>query len=344
MQITPYDPSLREAVLAFAEEYGLVWGTDRDLFLWKYERPLPAACPSGIPRLWVVRDGDRVAATFGNQPLRFVYRGTEWTGGVAVDAHVRADLRGQGIGKKFLALFAEACPLRLMLHSTPVAHNLYLKLGYAAIPNMEVLTRMVPSPRTAWRAVRWALGRERAGGRPQPLPPAAPRMAACLQDCRREPGEDREGLDRFIAQSRRRYEFAVVRDWEFLLWRYREHPHGGGELFSIRDARGRLRALFGLAWKRMHGMDALTLTDLFAGDEDGAVAAGVIASLPRMARVVGADLVSFAGMPSDLRALVARYPRRRSRLCSVWLPREAIEPPPHYDRWYVTGADSDYIG
>ncbi len=335
---------MREAVLSFAAEYGLVWGTDRELFLWKYERRLPDCCPAGIPRMWVVRSGDEVAGIFGNQPLRFLYREREWAGGVAVDAHVRSDLRGKGIGKGFLSRFADACPLRLMLHSTEVAHNLYLKLGYTPIPNMEVMTRMRFSASTSLRTVRWALGREKEQDRPRPLPPLAPRIAACLDGCRREPGEDPAGLNRFITACRSRYEFSVVRDWDLLVWRYREHPYGGGELFSVRSGGGQLGALFGLAWKRMHGMDALVLADLYTTRGDAGTAAAVVAALPAMARVAGADLISFAGMPADLRSLVARYPRRRTRLCSVWLPRQALEPSPHFDAWYVTGGDSDYIG
>lgn len=93
----------------------------------------------------------------------------------------------------------------------------------------------------------------------------------------------------------------------------------------------------------MQGLDALLLGDLFVAEGADQLARSIVAPLPAMARCVGADLISFAGTPHVLKEMVGGFRRRRTRLCSVWIPPELTTPVPDFDRWYLAGSDSDYI-
>ena len=340
LEIEVYKPEMQPATLAFARDYGLIWGTEPALFAWKYEHPLPDVCPSDIPRLWVVTEGQRVRGTLGTQPVTVVYRGERRPAAFAVDLHLHADLRGRGIGKALLREFRDACSFHLMAFATDLAHSIYLRKGYTEIKGFESFSTIRPTPRTAIRLLAGRPGRKAA--RARPLSALANRLAATLPGCVAEMEGNPEGLNDFLERCQLSYEFATVRDWETLRWRYLEHPFGAGAVFSL-VKEGRREVVFALAWRRIRNLHALALCDLYYEKECEHSAVRIVEALPNLARVAGAHAYTTVALPIRIKRLVSGFRRHRPHLFSVWIENADTEVLPDFANWYVTGGDSDFI-
>ena len=88
--------------------------------------------------------------------------------------------------------------------------------------------------------------------------------------------------------------------------------------------------------------DALVLADLLTAASDDPVGRRIIHSLPRMAAAVDADLYAAVNLAADLKRL-APIGLSREKSCAIALPPADLEPPPRFDRWYLTAADGDFI-
>jgi hypothetical protein len=341
VRIEVYEPGMRPGILEFARDYGLIWGTEPALFSWKYERTLPAVCPSGIPRLWVLKKGQRVLGMLGTQPVTVVYRAERRSAAYAVDFHVHPELRGRGLGAALLQRFRDTCSFHLMAFATDLAHRIYLRKGYTEIPGLESFSNIRPTARTATRLLAGRLGRKTA--RPQSLSFLAQRLAAAMPGCVTETGDDPDALDDFLERCQLSYEFATVRDWETLRWRYLEHPFGAGAVFSQRRESGRREVVFALAWRRMRGLHALALCDLYFEKDSEDSAAGVVEALPRLAKIAGADFYTTVALPVRIKRLIADSRKRTPRLFSVWIEDADPKVFSDFTNWYVMGGDSDFI-
>jgi len=341
LKIEVYEPGLRSATLEFARDYGLIWGTEPALFAWKYERPLPDVCPSGISRLWVVTDGQRVRGTVGTQPVTVVYRGKRRPAAFLFDLHLDADLRGRGIGRAMLNEFRDSCSFRLGAFARNLSHSILLRRGYAEIKGFESFTSLRPTPRTATRLLAERLGRKKA--RPRPLSALANRLADTIPGCVAETGDDPDTLNNFLERCQLSYEFATVRDWETLRWRYLEHPFGAGAVFSQVGESGRREVVFALAWRRIRNLHVLALCDMYYEKACEHSAVRVTRALPRLARVAGAHACTIVALPDRIKRLAGSYWRRSPHRLSVCIEDADTEVLPDFANWYVTGGDSDYI-
>lgn len=343
MEIVSYRTDLRDHVINFAKEYGLLWGNDPAVFRWKYERPLPksvSASPS--TRLWLLLNENRVLGMLGVLPITVSYLGTERPAVVAMDVHVHPEMRGQGMGKRLLETFERSCDFRLMLFSTELAHSIYLRRGYRNIGGPASFVWALRTMRTAVHFAASKLFRIGVSS-PPPLSSLSSAIAEQIPGCQPEKGNNCREVNDFLTTCRRRYQFAVVRDWETLHWHYHEHPTRAGQLFSIRDQRGHIRCLFALAWKKFHRLNCLLLADIYTPPNNSEISRLVIDKLPVMARVARADLYSVVATSDDLTGMLSGFDRRRVCRSSVWLPKE-IQNECDPARWYISAGDSDYFG
>ena len=232
-------------------------GERRELASWRwaYERN-----PAGR-RAWAAFDGARVVAHYAALPARAVLRGRPASVARVVDSFARPEARGAGAGGAFArtarAFFAE--------HGG--AHDA-LCYGW-------------PVER-AWRVGARHLGYE------------AVRTQAALvfppDDGARDQA-DVERLECFDEQAlwlfercAPRFSCAVVRDAQWLTWRYLEPPNGAAECLGVRDERGVLRGLAVLARARLAGRDLDLLVDWLVPEEEPEVGRALVGAARARAR------------------------------------------------------------
>jgi hypothetical protein len=171
----------------------------------------------------------------------------------------------------------------------------------------------------------------------------ANRLAAIIPGCVAETGDDPDTLNDFLERCQLSYEFATMRDWETLRWRYLEHPFGAGAVFSQVGESGRPEVVFALAWRRIRNLHTLALCDLYFEKVGEHSAARIIQALPHLARVAGAHAYTIVALPVRIKRLVGSYWRRTPHRLSVLIEDADAEVLPDFANWYVTAGDSDYI-
>lgn len=256
-----YKPSLRPSVLALAgrEEAG------ERIWEWQFEDN-----PRGLPfRPVVLRDSasGQVVGFNGVMPVRVHYRGSPMTGCWSCDFHVRADVRGQGIGRQVKETLHGRYDLLMTFGVSASAARVLPRVGWQPSDQVRSYRRLYrPGRRGDWlrmaaqtlnRAVHWLTRRRKEAKsltikRTSKLPPAG-----VVDD-----------LWHRVCQG---YEKIVCRDYTYLDWRYQRCPVGRYRFILIYD-QSELRAI---AVYRHEG-SVSRLVDLLAARDDEEVRGTVI--------------------------------------------------------------------
>ena len=307
-EVVPYAPMHRPRLYALMQD---VWGSymPEEEFEWWYERN---PVRSGTISLAVL--GDRVAGMLAMSYARMRLDGREALAAFAIDGATHPDFRGQGI---FQALelenerrAAEIGAEVAVGFTNPMAGPILVgRVGWADVRRLRLWARVL-RPLAVLR---------RRGAPGEALQPRPARGGV-------EPferfGSEAEDVVRTAAAD---YPDHVVRDIDYLNWRYAESPRGYRCLGAFRD--GRLGAFAVLGHKVHGGISAAYVADLVApsaraarlllrrcvaearGGADAViglpgrnvsafVAAGFVPT-PQTIRLIGKPLAEHAHLPTD---------------------------------------------
>lgn len=227
IQVVTYDPKWRDQILGLMDEVPykkLIWE-------WQFERPgIVAACP-GI----VALEGERVVGFNGVMPVTVCSQGVERPAAWSCDFYIHPDYRGQGIGKRIKAALIEQGP------------DLIMSLGVSS-QAAAVLSRM------GWKQSDQVTNYRRFKGRSHRA-----RGLALLQLLNRLSGgwyRPWKGQIEWLAQlpgkselNQLWFEMAEVpmmlvkRDWDYMHWKYEQHPNAGYQFLAATDRNGNLSGL-----------------------------------------------------------------------------------------------------
>ncbi len=343
MEVKPFSEDQVGPVMDFAaratQHFTFNWVEREELLRWKYMEQTASLPGQSIPA-WTVSDGDTVRGFLGSVVSDFRAQGQETTGAAAMDLYLEEATRGRGAIQELMRLYEQCAHVKLMLISTPKAHGIYIHRGYSEITGLRVRS-------ASWGLVGLARRlRKHVGSAPQA--DAGEKVARLRDWLTVQPGvgllreEDRPEIDAFVRVAQSRYDLASLRDTNWLLWKYRHHPDGHGDVFVLRDQAGP-RAVFAFAWRQVKGPPQLALGDLFFRDPGDREALEQVARhARRLVRLTGAYSLTWIDCGSPFTDLLQKQARTRSHapLCSLLLG-DSKQPEP--DHQYISAGDGDYL-
>jgi GNAT superfamily N-acetyltransferase len=321
VQVVPYEPALRPGLYALMHK---VWGfyMPEQEFEWWYERnPVRAGTIS------LAVDGRRVAGMLAMSYARMRLDGREVLAAFAIDGATDPDYRGQGIfstlelenERRAAAAGAEVAVGFTNYQAGPVMVG---RLGWSWLRRIRVWARVLrPLALVRRRSTAGGLGSGEDGGAVQVLDRFGPEV------------------DDVVCAAEARYPDHVVRDADYLNWRYAESPRGYRCLGIVRD--GRIAAFAVLGHKLRDGISAAYVAELVAPEH-----ADARALLRRCVSETrgGADAVlAFPGPQSRVFLGAGFLPTlQRIRLIGKPLAPSARLPAEGQD-WYFTPGDTDFF-
>lgn len=157
-------------------------------------------------------------------------------------------------------------------------------------------------------------------------------------------GDHRERLDAWWRAQAPRHPFAIVRDADWLVWRFDACPWLPHRRFLLRDTAGRLRGWFATR-SQWQGLPMLAVSDLLIDPDDGAAMAAILRHATRLASETGHGRVELwlpDSHPTFRHALAAGF-RTQPGCCVMVLQvrTDAISRVAAREACYYTIADSD---
>jgi GNAT superfamily N-acetyltransferase len=303
---------------------------------------------SSIVRL--AEENGRLVGFFGVMPKRFWFGGEEHSAGELVDAFIDPDFHGHGVFQRLVAEVFEACTGRLsLLYNSPndLAKSIYIQV-YRFLPAFDYVSLVRPlrlngipaTPRWV-RAVTappglaagWVFDRITLSGRSHGLsfePMLTPDPL----------------LDRLWADNRSRFNFSLVKNLDYLRWRFFENPEPFEVHWILRG--GERIGWFVLKLNILRGLRFAHLVDYIMPWTDRAEMRTFGIRLVRWLQTRGLDWIStWVPKPSNLLQAwrgIGFFARKKHfglmvRGQSILLPEEIQDP----ERWSFGQADTDNI-
>jgi GNAT superfamily N-acetyltransferase len=317
--VVSYEPALRPGLYALMHR---VWGSymPEHEFEWWYARN---PVRSGTISLAV--DGGRVAGMLAMSYARMRLDGREALAAFAIDGATDPDYRGQGIfsalelenERQAAAAGAEVAVGFTNREAGPIMVG---RLGWSWLRRIRVWARVLrPLALVRRRSTAGELGPAEDGGPVRVLDRFGPEA------------------DDVVRAAEARHPDHVLRDADYLNWRYADSPRGYRCLGIIRD--GRLAAFAVLGQKLRQGISAAYVAELVAPEPTDARA--LLRRCVSVTRGSADALLAFPG-PQARRFLGAGFlpTPQRIRLIGKPLAPGARLPADGYD-WYFTPGDTD---
>jgi len=350
LAIRTYRPTDRARVLAMI---GRVWDDERRrnhdfLWEWKHVRDTGPWKPGHLSR--VIERGGEVVGYSGTIPARFLIDGSEVEGAFCLDTLVDPAARGVGIR---LLRDQLARGTMLLGAANPRTRDLWVrvsgrpglvvrearKMALVLDPGAILRHRGLPAPlaaaiRTAHRGVRALRGmrnrRMPAGG-------------FVLEPVERFP----PGIDALGLEFARGFRRSVLRDRQYLDWRFVDGPVGY-RIRLLRDAERRLRGYLVFRPARINGRPAVLLIEIVAVGERAPAYGTMLAHVEEEAVACGAGEVQTLdpGCPILAAEMLRRgyFRRREPHHILGYLAGPAGEAADFTDAgtWYVGLGDADF--
>jgi hypothetical protein len=343
--VRPYSPSDRARVL---EIIGRVWDEPRrrtHAFLWDWKHARDREAGRGRESIVVERDG-RVMGYAGAIPARFRLGGELVDGAFCIDTFTDPEARGLG---KSLMRWQVATGTLILGAGNERARALYARLSGGRVvlkegrkmacvidPAPLLERRRVPAPLAA-AARLLNRGARRLLARPRPAP-----AGFTLEPCTRFPGE----VAALCADFGRRFRHQLVRDADWLNWRFIDCPFGY-QIRLLRD-HGRLSGYVVYRLARLNGRRVLLLVEMVASG-DGRVAHRILLDHVEQAAVAGGacEIETLDPGCPVLRGALRRkgYFRKGEALPIIGRVGGGRATPPDFydgDAWWLGAGDADF--
>jgi len=301
--------------------------------LWNYQfLESPGAKTRGFEPI-IAEDDGRTVGFNGVVPVSIVWNGAISNAMWSCDFKVSADYRGQGVGRLIKEALATKSPVLMSFGISPVAAIVLERMGWQASHEVHFLKKIC-RPATLrdialsvfqllTAAMHWSSG------------------GAGLKTVQLDGLPDSGEVDRLWADVQAGYTKAVVRDWEYLDWRYQKHPLGRYRFVEVRD--------------KHHALTAVGVVRVSGGQVRFVDYLGPARSVPVKRALVKAILGywasanAFSSMTSDFELKrvmksMGFYQGREQPRFYVWSSREMLgdnEPESSAQGWFIMGGDSD---
>lgn len=328
VEIKPYEEHLhREQVLNLFSDVAF----KRDI--WNYQfLDNPGARARGFSPVVAEEDGFVVGFN-AVVPVSILWGGRPTSAMWSCDFKVNQGLRGKGIGRLIKVELAQRSPILMSFGISPVAAIVLERMGWQANNEVHFLRR-IREPRSFrdWALMVFQFGTKLITRRTPP-------MVGSVSVTKQLPA--RVEIDSLWNSIAKGYDKAVVRNWDYLDWRYQQHPFASYQFIELRD-RGRTLKALGVV--REDGRQVRLVDYLGPAKSKGIKAAVIEAILSNWPGVA-----SYSAMTSDpelKQAMKAAgfYQGREQPRFFVWASPESVsvaEPEQCIQGWFIMGGDSD---
>ena len=310
---------------------------------WEWQHRRNPNNPTGVPGIWVAREGPTIVGQYQTLPVRVSLKGMEVDGAWGTDALVAPERDAQGVGEALVRTWDRHTGAALALGVSAESRQLLEKLHWPA-PNL-IPCLVKPLTRRALRLPNWPVAINRlVSALTLPVVRIVSRSRPLRAECepiRRFDSSFTALWDRLAPQ----FDFAVRRDSAYLNWRYIEPPHVRYSVVALKregDVHG-----YAVYRHRHEPLGRVTmLVDFLVAPDDLSGLKTLLRWVDREARAEDTDKVRCYVMHAGFRRILRRngYFQVKSSLevsvkvNAVQVPRGFYE---HTDAWHVTYGDSD---
>ena len=322
-----------------------------DRWTWTF---LGSAAQAGtLPMVWIYRKNDTIVAHQGAIAVRVMLGANEQTSGWFVETMAADEVRGKAIGPMLVKKALEELPFNLSMGQTAQMRELQFALGWQAVGCVPEFVSVVGG--------KFDL----AGRLPEPLA----RIGATLLTQwhgwmrRRAKAKVKRDLyefsrltalggehDELWRRMRASLTFSVIRDSNYLQWKYLARPHSDLQLFELRS-NGVVQGMAVLKLRPPSSAYSYTrgfITDVVADLSDQDALTTLVCSSVEQCRKDGAQSVVCCASEPRLRAVLKqcgfleREPRYHFLLAApADDPRYESSKLLVLDNWFLTIGDSD---
>ncbi|PAU81202.1 hypothetical protein CK501_06485 [Halovibrio salipaludis] len=226
-ELNQYRPEHRPGILKLLDDAPF---KDR---IWDWQFEDPAMVRDFDPVVLV--EGDRVVGFNGVMPARMIYLGERVDGIWSCDFYVDASFRGQGLGRTIKEALMEKGPVIMSFGVSARAASVLGHMGWRRSPDVWTYRHLRRSQSLRDHLLRCLQFLNRLTGGSLP----AHQGHLQWQDSLPEAAE----VDALWESICQRFTKAVVRDYQYLDWRYQRHPLADYRFLVARDADEKLEAV-----------------------------------------------------------------------------------------------------
>ena len=316
---------------------------DANRFRWDWQYARNPNNPSGIPEIWIAREGPTIVGQYATMPVRLWVKGQEVYGSWGMDVMVAPERQRQGLGEILFRTWDQNVGAALGLGLSESSYRLFKKLKWPDVGPLPCLVK--PLTRRALRRPSWPMAINRlVSALTLPLVLIVSRtkpLVAQVEPIRRFDA----GFTALWERLTPKLDLSVRRDAEYLNWKFVEPPHVRYTIVALKredridgyvvyrhaqEPRGRVTLL----------VDFLTDPD----DEEGFKT--LLRWVDREARAADSDKIRAFAMHAGFRKLMKRsgYFTVKSTI-DFTAKVNAVEVGgdfyQHLENWHVTLGDSD---
>ena len=342
-EIDRYTSADRAAV---DDMYRRVFGpdaADANRLRWDWQYLRNPNTQSGLPEIWIARDGDAVIGQYATMPVRLWAGSHDLCASWGMDVMVAPERQRQGLGEVLFRYWDDHVGASLGLGLSDSSYRLFKKLQWPDVGPVPCLVK--PLTRRAFRRPSWSVPVNRVVSLltlPVVRFVSRRRPLDAEVDVVRRFGDAFSG---FWEQVAPKFDFAVRRDAAYLNWKFAEPPHVRYNLAVLGGTqRPRGYAVY-RHLQETRGRVTL-LVDFLADPDDTAAFAALLRWIDAEAREADSDKIrAFVAHAGFRRAMKhAGYFQVKSTMEFVAKINGVALPPgfyEHRDRWHVTLGDSD---
>jgi hypothetical protein len=196
---------------------------DANRFRWDWQYARNPNNPSGIPEIWIAREGPTIVGQYATMPVRLWVKGQEVYGSWGMDVMVAPERQRQGLGEILFRTWDQNVGAALGLGLSESSYRLFKKLKWPDVGPLPCLVK--PLTRRALRRPSWPMAINRlVSALTLPLVLIVSRtkpLVAQVEPIRRFDA----GFTALWERLTPKLDLSVRRDAEYLNWKFVEPPH-----------------------------------------------------------------------------------------------------------------------
>src|SRR5512135_2181675 len=196
---------------------------DANRFRWDWQYARNPYNPSGIPEIWIAREGPTLVGQYATMPVRLWVKGLEVYGSWGMDVMVAPERQRQGLGEMLFRTWDQNVGAALGLGLSESSYRLFKKLRWPDVGPLPCLVK--PLTRRALRRTSWPMPLNRfVSAVTLPIVKVVSRtrpLRAQIEVIRRFDPRFTDLWDRLGSK----FDLVVRRDAPYLNWKFIEPPH-----------------------------------------------------------------------------------------------------------------------
>lgn len=319
-ELIRYRPAHRAGILKLLDDAPF---KDR-IWSWQFEDPAMVQAFDPV----ILMQGERVVGFNGVMPAHMVYRGERVDGVWSCDFYVDAACRGQGLGRTIKEALIEKGPIIMSFGVSARAAAVLGHMGWRRSPEVWTYRHLRRSQSLRDHLLRCLQLFNRLTGGLRPAHHGSIGWDSGLPEATE--------VDALWEGVREHFTKAVVRDYQYLDWKYQRHPLADYRFLVARDARHHLKAIMIV---RMSG-STVRIVDWLGAPDESVLMRAMIARC--MADHPNATVFTVTTSNAAMGKAFEHCGFFRSRTQPSFFVRSTLpdDEAPEQD-WFIMGGDSD---